>query len=58
MLEQGNRITLDSGELLRCKFTFNPTLEGTFNIKRYVEVVGWPESRAVVTATGVCDLPR
>ncbi|KAJ2953758.1 hypothetical protein O0L34_g1383 [Tuta absoluta] len=52
------RLILAPGDLVRCKYAFNPKNEGHFSIKRYVEVYGWPESKVVINITGICDLPR
>ncbi|CAH2231773.1 jg7185 [Pararge aegeria aegeria] len=58
LLEQNTRIVLQPGDLLRCKYTFNPQYEGKFNVRRFVEVSGWPDSRVDIVVTGICDLPR
>ncbi|RVE54180.1 hypothetical protein evm_001303 [Chilo suppressalis] len=53
-----NRLVLQPGDLVRCKYSFNPQTEGTFSLKRYVEVSGWPESRLCININGICDVPR
>ncbi|CAH0726119.1 unnamed protein product, partial [Brenthis ino] len=52
------RIVLEPGDLLRCKYTFSPHEEGNFNVRRFVEVSGWPDSRVDIVVSGICDLPR
>lgn len=58
ILEQNSRIVLQPGDLVRCKYTFNPQYEGNFNVRRFVEVSGWPNSRVEIIVSGICDLPR
>lgn len=58
ILERDQRIVLQPGDLVRCKYTFSPKIEGNFNLKRYVEVKGWPASQVVITVGGICDVPR
>ncbi|KAL0894937.1 hypothetical protein ABMA27_013434 [Loxostege sticticalis] len=53
-----HRLVLQPGDLVRCKYSFSPQLEGNFSVKRYVEVSGWPESRVDINVNGICDLPR
>ncbi|KPI94718.1 Hydrocephalus-inducing protein [Papilio xuthus] len=57
-IDRDHRIILQPGDLVRCKYTFSPKVEGNFNLKRYVEVKGWPASQAVITVSGICDVPR
>ncbi|CAG9566725.1 unnamed protein product [Danaus chrysippus] len=52
------RIVLHPGDLVRCKYSFSPKVEGNFSVKRFVEVSGWPESRVDINVSGICDLPR
>ena len=52
------RLILQPGDLTRCKYSFNPQEEGNYSVKRFVEVCGWPESRADINVNGICDLPR
>ncbi|XP_052747107.1 hydrocephalus-inducing protein-like [Bicyclus anynana] len=58
LLEYSGRIILHPGDLVRFKYAFSPQYEGNFNIKRFVEVSGWPDSRAEIIVTGICDIPR
>ncbi|KAM3964816.1 LOW QUALITY PROTEIN: hydrocephalus-inducing protein homolog [Aphomia sociella] len=53
-----SRLVLQPGDLVRCKYSFDPQTEGHFSVKRFVEVSGWPESRIDINVTAVCDLPR
>ncbi|KAL4712872.1 hypothetical protein ACJJTC_011942, partial [Scirpophaga incertulas] len=53
-----DRFILQPGELIRCKYCFNPQTEGSFKLRRYVEVSGWPDSRVNINVNAVCDLPR
>ncbi|XP_069355214.1 hydrocephalus-inducing protein-like [Maniola hyperantus] len=57
-LEHSGRIVLQPGDLVRCKYAFSPQYEGNFNVKRFVEVSGWPDSRTDIIVTGICGLPR
>ncbi|KAJ8726486.1 hypothetical protein PYW07_001184 [Mythimna separata] len=52
------RIVLEPGELVRCKYSFSPQDEGNYSVKRFIEVSGWPDSRADINVNGICDLPR
>ncbi|XP_053606917.1 hydrocephalus-inducing protein homolog isoform X2 [Plodia interpunctella] len=54
----GGRLVLHPGDLVRCKYTFSPQIEGHFSVKRFVEVNGWPNSRVDINVSGICDLPR
>ncbi|XP_062524258.1 hydrocephalus-inducing protein homolog isoform X2 [Bombyx mori] len=54
----GGRLVLQPGDLVRCKYSFSPHVEGNFSVKRFVEVSGWPESRVTIKVRGICDLPR
>ncbi|CAH2104285.1 unnamed protein product [Euphydryas editha] len=56
--DRDTRIVLNPGDLVRCKYTFSPQVEGNFNVRRFVEVSGWPESRVDIIVSGICDLPR
>ncbi|XP_064076651.1 hydrocephalus-inducing protein-like [Vanessa tameamea] len=56
--DRDTRIILYPGDLVRCKYTFSPKIEGNFNVRRFVEVSGWPESRVDIIVSGICDLPR
>lgn len=58
ILDIDARIVLEPGDLLRCKYTFSPHEEGNFNVRRFVEVSGWPDSRVDIIVSGICDLPR
>ncbi|CAG4998369.1 unnamed protein product [Parnassius apollo] len=58
IINREERIILQTGDLVRCKYTFSPKVEGKFNVKRFVQVNGWPASQVVVNVTGICDLPR
>ncbi|KAJ8729300.1 hypothetical protein PYW08_000881 [Mythimna loreyi] len=58
ILTTTSRIVLQPGELVRCKYSFSPQDEGNYSVKRFIEVSGWPESRADINVTGICDLPR
>ncbi|CAH1644802.1 unnamed protein product [Spodoptera littoralis] len=53
-----SRLILQPGDLVRCKYSFSPQEEGNYSVKRYVEVSGWPKSRADINVNGICDLPR
>lgn len=52
------RLVLMPGDLVRCKYSFSPQMEGNFSVKRFIEVSGWPDSRVDINVTGICDLPR
>ncbi|CAK1550075.1 unnamed protein product [Leptosia nina] len=56
--ERDRRIVLHPGDLVRCKYSFSPQLEGNYTVKRFVEVSGWPASRVDINVSGICDLPR
>ncbi|XP_038212242.1 hydrocephalus-inducing protein-like [Zerene cesonia] len=56
--DHDDRIILQPGDLVRCKYSFSPQVEGNYNVKRFVEVSGWPESRVDINISGICDLPR
>ncbi|KAH9638664.1 hypothetical protein HF086_013936 [Spodoptera exigua] len=52
-----NRLILQPGDLVRCKYSFSPQEEGNYSVKRFVEVSGWPKSRVDINVSGICDLP-
>ncbi|CAB3230804.1 unnamed protein product [Arctia plantaginis] len=58
MQETQTRLVLEPGDLVRCKYSFNPQNEGSYSVRRFVEVSGWPDSRVDINISGICDLPR